>query len=296
MTEVWKLTNQNEGESGGRERERKTENKDGKLVFGFAFFVPCNCNKIANRNFCGIYSFIGEERTTHRYVGTGCPCAMHDNVICPFNTTWRNECFSTLMRGCTKPLGSLTMIRPGYVDTWMSPTFHSIVHRGDIKTKKMMIEFHHQHFSHAFTNDRISVSRKIYFRCFNYLSADWQCDTYTFWKHRLAQHCWCTVRHSIAHCTCRQCPCSDTNACQSLVPKQSPSRILTYNSAPTHPSSRKNGENEKNDKKCILTMITLANSCIFSASKLFYHSEQCSKGHERRENAPGTLARLCYPP
>lgn len=58
---------------------------------------------------------------TYRYVGTGWPWAMHGNVVCPFSTTCRNECFSTLMRGCTKPFGSVTIIRPGYVDTWISP-------------------------------------------------------------------------------------------------------------------------------------------------------------------------------
>lgn len=46
---------------------------------------------------------------------------MHGNVVWPLRTTCRIECFSTLMRGCTMPLGSVTIMRPGYVEICISP-------------------------------------------------------------------------------------------------------------------------------------------------------------------------------
>lgn len=68
-----------------------------------------------------IFRIVLTKLTTYRYVGTGWPWAIHGSVVWPFNTTCRNECFSTFIRGCTNPFGSVTIIRPGYVDIWISP-------------------------------------------------------------------------------------------------------------------------------------------------------------------------------
>lgn len=65
---------------------------------------------------------------TYLYVGTGCPWAIHGRVVCPFNTTCLNECFSTLILGWTMPFGSVTIIRPGYVDICISPGTKKHVH------------------------------------------------------------------------------------------------------------------------------------------------------------------------
>lgn len=75
-----------------------------------------------------------------------------------------------------------------------------------------------------------------------YLSVYLQCGMCSFCTHHWAPHYLCTIRHSIGPCTCRRCPCLDTDACPCPAPKRWPLQIPTCSSAPANSIQRRNRE------------------------------------------------------